>query len=198
MPKTPKSLVRFVRNPNSPEAIQQRLDGYAVTTPYLKHHYVGDPIRGESFIGTIFIDLTQEIVDQKVNYPLYGGTKALNKKLVRNTFSLDSQGRAIITSYYTDVRDPSWVIVKGFANITPPPTPATSLNTPFPRPTYGETFGGFFASARGENWRNEGRSVDEIHKIQKRIYSTVALDPNEDYTKAEPTDEFTEDFTGKR
>lgn len=189
-----KNPIIFVRNPNSPEAIQARLDGYGNITPFNQAHLITD-----NTAGHINIDLTQEQVFQKVGYALTGGTKFLNKKLVRNSTSVDSQGRAIMTSYYVDVRNQQWVSIRGFYNPTPiAASQATGPTRPTPLPTVGGTFGGFFASARGENWRNEGRAKADIVEAQKRVYATTPIEPGTDQTTINPTDEFTEDFTGKQ
>ncbi len=190
-----KNPIKLIRNPNSPEAIQARLDGYTDPTPYSKVQLIDCPDA-----PYIYIDLTEVMVDQLVNYPILGGRKNdMPKKLVRTSLHTDNEGRPIITNYYTDVRDQQWVIIKSFLNRDLPGTPNHPSLTPVPRPTYGNTFGaGIAASARGENWRNEGKSVDKLRAAQKKKFARVAIDPNADETKDHPEDRYVDDFTGER
>lgn len=181
-----------MRNPNSPAAIQARLDGYSDQSPFNEVHLILD-----NTAGNIVIDLTQEQVIQRVSYPLTGGSKFLNKKLVRSSMSFDSQGRAIMTSYYMDARNNQSVMIRGFYN----PTGSSSVASagpdhPTPLATVGGTFGGFFASARGENWRNEGRSKSEIVATQKRVFANTPIESGTDQTIENPVDQYLEDFTG--
>jgi hypothetical protein len=188
-----KNPIKFIRNPNSPEAIQARLDGYEVNTPYEKHHFIDDPTA-----PSIMIDYTTEGLSQRVNYTITGGDKHFSKRLVRSSVVIDNQGRAILTSYFVDTRNNQWVVTKSLYNNTPPSSPEISPNIPFPRPSYGGTFGGFNSSARGEVWRNEGRSSASLREIQKRLFSNVDLDPNANNDKHQPTDEYQDDFDGIR
>lgn len=189
-----KNPVKLIRNPNSPEAIQARLDGYMDPTPFDKVKLITDPKA-----SYIFIDLTEVLVDQLVNYPILGGLKPdLPKRLVRTSVHTDIEGQPIITNYYTDVRNQQWVIIKSFLNKELPQLPNNPSNIPVPRPTFGNTFGAFGASARGETWRNEGKSVDKLREAQKRIFDPVEIDPNADEVKKQPEDRFLDDFIGER
>jgi len=174
-----KNPVKLIRHPNSPQAIQNRLDGYGNLQPYEKLHLIDD-IKA----GSIFIDLTEENVSQRINYTITGGSKHLNKKLVRSSLFTDTQGRLILTSYYVDTTNQQWITIKSFFTR---PLPANETGS----------FGGYFSSARGENWRNEGRSVDEIQRIQHRLFTTPKLDPTANLDKDHPEDRFHDDFTGQ-
>lgn len=184
--------IRLIRNPNSPEAIQARIDGYGEITPFEKCHLINDPTA-----PSIFIDYTTEKLFQRVNYTITGGNKHFTRKLVRSSIIIDSEGRSILTSYFIDTRNNQWVVTKSFYDRVAPALPEIPPNNPFPRPSYGGTFG-FGASARGENWRNEGRSTDGLKEIQKRLYSNVEIDPNTNNDKRQPTDEFLDEFDGTR
>lgn len=188
-----KNPIKFIRNPNSPAAIQARLDGYGDITPFVETHLITDNE------ANIFIDLTKSKVDQRVNYPTFGGNRQhMNRRLVRTSLHVDGEGQPIITNYYTDVRNQQWIIIKSFLNRPLPSSMSTNPTIPVPRATYGNTFGGFFSSARGETWRNEGKSVDKLRAAQKRLESTVDLDPSADLTKEVPNDHFDDEFTGER
>lgn len=188
-----KNPIKFIRNPNSPEAIQARLDGYGDTSPFLKTHFVTDNSEN------ITIDLTDSNVDQRVNYSIFGGNRQhMNKRLVRTSLHTDTEGQPIITNYYTDVRNQQWVVIKSFLNKPLPGVTSATPTIPVPRATYGNTFGGFFSSARGETWRNEGRSVDKLRAAQKRLENRVTLDPTADLDKEVPNDHYDDEFTGER
>lgn len=183
-----------MRNPNSPVAIQARIDGYSDPTPFSRVNLIED-----NTAGNIVVDLTQEQTVQRISYPLTGGSKSLNKKLVRSSMSIDNQGRAIMTSYYIDTRNQQSVMIRGFYT----PTGSSSVSSdgptrPNPLPTVGGTLGGFFASARGENWRNEGRPKADIVATQKRVFAMTPIESNTDQTITNPVDEYLEDFTGKQ
>jgi hypothetical protein len=183
-----KNPVKLIRNPNSPEAIQARIDGYADPTEYTSVQLITAPKED------VFIDLTQHQVDQSVNFPISGGIKT-TRKLVTTTISRDAQGQFSITNYYIDTRNNQWVIIKGPYNRNQVQPPLSS-GSQFPRPTFGGTYGGFFASARGENWRNEGKSVDKLREAQKRIFDPTKVDPSVDQTIDQPGDRYEDDFTG--
>lgn len=186
--------IQFIKNPNSPAAIQLRLDGYADTTPYNQVRIIQDPKA-----KTIFLDLTKEQVHQRLSYTNIGGHNN-SKRLVRTSFSMNDEKRQIITLYYTDVFNSQWVIIKDYTDKLPPNT-ASDLTSdrPHPHSTYGGTFGGFFASAPGENWRNQDRSADEIHDAERRQYQKTPIDPNSDNEVEHPEEGlFNPDFTGTK
>ena len=191
-----KNPTKLLRNPNSPEAIQARLDGYSDPTPFANYSIIvgSNP---EHAYGTVNIDLTKDKILQRISYPITGGSKALTKKLVRSSMNLDAQGRAVMTSYYIDTRNQQSVMIRGFYNPTGPNTnESAGPSRPAPLPTVGGTLGGFFASAPGENWRNQGRSKDDIIAAQKRVFATTPIESNTDQTIDNPVDEYLEDFTG--
>ena len=189
-----KNPIKFVRNPNSSEAIQARLDGYTDPTNYESTHYILD-----NEANHIFIDLTEDIAHQRINYSLFGGHKThMNKKLVRTSLHTNKEGRTIITNYYTDVRNRQWIIIKSFLNKDLPRAPSANPTHPHPRPTFGNTYGGFFASARGETWRHEGKSVDKLREAQRRIRNRVDINSDADLVKDRPLDHFEDEFTGQK
>lgn len=192
-----KNPIKLIRNPNSPEAIQARLDGYTDPTPYDQVKLITDP--DEKFI---FIDLTTIQVDQEVAYTIHGGSNFFNKRLTRRSYHKDDQGRAIVTSYYQDYLNLQTVVIKSFH---PEPTqsatnayPDAVPNLPVPRPSFGFTVGGFYSGARGYSWRNEGRSVDELRKAQQRLSNQVEIQEGLDLDADRPLDHFDDDFTGQR
>ena len=188
-----KNPVKLLRNPNSPEAIQARLDGYA-QPPFESTQIIDDPDA-----KLIIIDLTEDKVDQRVNYALTGGTKPqMERKLVRASLYVDDQGRPILTSYYTDVRNHQWLVIKQIHDKFPVTGNVSSIPPRFhPTATYGATFGGFFSSAKGETWINEGRSIKKLNEAHDRIINNTPVDPNSNQDRENPTDHFYDDFTGQ-
>ena len=187
-----KNPIKLLRNPNSPEAISSRLDGYA-PPPFESTQIIDDPDA-----KLIVIDLTTDKVDQRVNYALTGGTKDhMAKKLIRASLHVDSEGRSILTSYYTDIRNHQWLMIKQIherlpiTGITEGPSPSH-----FPSSTVSGSYGGFFSSAPGQTWYNQGRSIKKIHEAQDKEESDVPIQPNTNQDKIQPTDEFFDDFTG--
>lgn len=180
-----KNIIKPVRNPNSPEAIQARLDGYTDTTPYEQVKYIFDPKASH-----IFVDLTTHQVDQAINYPLFEISQKFDRSLVRSSLSYDKNRQLIMTNYYTDARNSQWVIVKSFFNKSIPGLKSTT--TP-QGSTLNSFHGGYFASARGEVWRNEGKSVDKLRESQKRIYDTTKIAANSNNEIDIPSDEYKSD-----
>lgn len=189
-----KNLIKLLRNPNSPEAIQARADGYQLP-PFESTCIINDPDQ-----RLIIVDLTTSKINQKVNYALSGGTKdQMQKKLIKSSLMLDSQGRSVLTNYFTDIRNGQWLMVKQFYDKLPITGPdSLSSPTPFPKPTFGGSFGGFGSSAPGETWYNQGRSIKKLREAQQREINDVPVDPNSNQDKENPTDHFFDDFTGER
>jgi hypothetical protein len=103
----------------------------------------------------------------------------MSKRLVKTSFSKGLDDRQIITLYYTDVYNSQWVIIKDYTDLVSPSVFLDS--TPhFPSSTYSGTYGGFGSSPRGENWRNEGRSTDDIVDAQRRQFATTPIAPGSD------------------
>jgi hypothetical protein len=162
-----KNPIKYVRNPNSAEAIEARLNNLPDPTVPTKIQLITD-----RSVGQIFIDLTSTEVDQRVGYIITGGPH-LSRKLVKSIVSRDSKtGRMTMTNYYVDIRHKQWIIIKDFMTRTTPPSEELYSTAAFPRSTYGQ--GTMTASAGvgapGENWRNQGRSIDKLVEKQRKIH----------------------------
>lgn len=183
--------IQFIKNPNSPAAIQLRLDGYADTTPYAEVRIINDPTA-----KTIFLDLTKEEIHQRLAYTSLGGHNT-SKRLVRTSFSTNNEGRQIITLYYTDIYNSQWCIIKDYTDKLPPNVNVDYATDQFPKPTYGSTYGGFGSSAPGENWRNQDRPIDDIRDAEKRQYAITPITGN---NAAEQPEEglYNPNFTGTK
>ena len=168
--------VQSIKNPNSPEAIEARRNNQPDPTSAIDTEFIFD-----NKAPYIFIDLTKNNIHQRVNYSLVGGNKTqMNKKWVKTSIQLDSNGQMILTNYYVDVRNNQWVIIKSPYSKAPPKG----------------IFSAYFTSAQGTTWINEGRSVDDIHAAQKKIQKLTPVDPASDQTQEQPDDSYYEDFTG--
>lgn len=168
--------IKQIKNPNSPEAIQARLNNQPDPTLPVSTEFIFD-----TKAPYIFIDLTKNDIHQRVNYSLTGGNKMqMNRKLVRISIQLAPDGTMILTNYYVDVRNGQWVIIKTNYDKKPPQG----------------SFPAYFTSAPGTTWINQGKSVDQLHKDQKRLNQTTKIDPNADLTQEQPNDSYYEDFTG--
>ena len=186
-PSTIPNSTRLTRNPNSPEAIAARQAGLQDPTAPISLELITD-----KKAGTIFIDLTTNSVDQRIGFILTGGGRK-NRRLVRNIVG-SKNGRLTITSYYIDVDNKQWIIVSGYGNEIQN-NQAEPHPEHFPLSTYpGITDLG--AGAPGENWRNQGRSVDLIKANVSRQFKRTPVDNSSNQAITNPIDEFLDDFTG--
>lgn len=187
-----KNKTHLYRNPNSPEAIEARLQGLPDPTPFQERLIIDD-----KKAPLIEVDKTRFSIDQKV--ALSKGGKNLSKQLIRASLGKDQNGNQICTLYYFDSYRLQWLVVKDYINRPLPPDPDLYSETPWPRPTYSGTYGNFGQSAPGENWRNQDRSMADIEAAQKRVYKNVTIDPKADREKEVPDDgQYEDDFTGAR
>ena len=173
----PKNFTKFVRNPNSPEAIEARRNNQPDLTPYEPTEIILD-----NKADNIVIDRTINQVAQRASGTFLGGNH-LSQKIVRSSLLLLRNGKSLITSYFFNSRDYRWIVTKTLVDHKPADTSSPGTpSIPTPRPTYGGTYGGFFSSAPGENWRNQNRSMQDIQDAEARVYRQVPLDPNADRT----------------
>lgn len=170
-----KNPIKFVRNPNSPEAIEARLNNLPDPTPPTRIQLITDKSAGQ-----IIIDLTETEVDQRVGYIITGGPH-LSRKLIKSIVARDPKtGRMTMTNYYVDTKHKQWIIIKDFMTRESPPLQDLYANNVFPRSTYGNgtMTAGAGIGAPGENWRNQGRSVDKLIEKQRKIHQSPQTTPS--------------------
>jgi len=170
---------RSVKNPNSPEAIQARLLGQPDPTPFIDTIYITNPKE-----ELIRLDLTKNQIHQRINYPLTGGSKQLNKKFVRSITQVDQNGNAIITNYYIDVRNRQWIIIKIPTNLK---IKCLNLNGGEPGHT-----------AKGTAWRNEGRSAQDLVAAEERMNYHAQVEEGTNQDVEHPIDQFQDEFYGTK
>lgn len=188
--------VKLIKNPNSPEAIQARLNNQPDSTVPAKIHLITD-----NTAGRIFIDLTSTEVDQSVGYVITGGPRGLNRRYVRSIVSRDQSGRATITNYFTNIDKQQWIIIKSYLDQPLPfsDLPANYHGAAFPRGNYGGyAAGGIGVSARGLTWRNEGRNIAKLQAKQKKIHQGPRIDPDANRDIEQVEDRYFDDFTGEQ
>lgn len=164
-----KNPIKHIRNPNSPEAIEARLNNLPDPTTPVKIQLITD-----RSVGQIFIDLTETDTDQRVGYIVTGGPH-MSRKLIKSIVARDSKtGRMTMTNYYVDTKHKQWIIIKDFMTREYPNPEELHASNAFPRSTYGggTMTAGAGVGAPGENWRNQGRSVDKLIQKQRKIHKT--------------------------
>lgn len=165
------------RDPNSPEAIQARLNGEEDPTPYEKYFIIGDPTNSH-----IYIDLTENDKGVDVGFIILGGEK-LTRRLVRSAIGT-KDGLKTITNYFVDMLNKQWIIIKDFLNKDlEKPLPPT--NTVFPKSNISGCYG-IDSGIPGENWRNEGRDAKAIYEAQKKISPQPQVDETVIVAKTKP------------
>jgi len=187
-----KNKTQLYRNPNSPEAIEARLQGLQDPTPFQEKLIIDD-----KRAGLIEVDKTKSFVDQRLSLSKSG--KNLSKQLIRASIGRDENGNQISTLYYFDSYRLQWLVVKDYINRPLSTDPTVYSEAPWPRATYGSTYGNFGQSAPGENWRNQDRSMKDIEDAQRRVFKNVIVDQNAENDKKLPDEgQYDDDFTGTR
>lgn len=182
-----KNFTKFIKNPNSPEAIEARRNN------------LPDPTSAESTqiildknTSTIIIDRSTNSVPQRVSGTFLGGNQ-LSKKIIRSSLLTLQNGKNLLVSYFFDNKIQQWIIMKNFVEKSLPDTSSPGYSqAPIPRATFGGTYGGFFASAPGENWRNEHRSIESIREAESRVFAKTPIDPAADRAIDQPNGELTD------
>lgn len=172
-----KNRIVLKRNPNSPEAIQARLDGVEDPTNLEKHYLIGDPDAAR-----IEVDLTSATSNQDIGYTILSGSK-LSRQLLR--YSLGYKGnQRTITCYYKDANTNQWIIITDFYDRAVRER-IPVVNPQFPVGNIYDCYG-IYSGIPGENWRNEGRDADAIVEARDRVYNRPQIDPKKDITPARP------------
>jgi len=193
-----KNLTKSVRNPNSPEAIQARLNNVPDPTPYEKVFLIKD-----NKASRVFIDLTDVRVDQRIGYVITGGPRKMNRKLIKYITSRGQDGRLTMTNYYLDTDTRQWIIIRSYLDIDILPHQKltnTYRADNFPKSSVGNFFGGVYGGVPGQTWRNERRSVDKLREKVKRVHQleTPKIDPDANLDIKRPEDRYHHDFKGTR
>lgn len=182
-----KNFTKFIKNPNSPEAIEARRNGLEDPTSPESTQIIFD-----ENASSIIVDRSNNTVTQRASGTFLGGNQ-FSKKLIRSSLITLKNGKNLLVSYFFDTKKLQWIITKDYVEKSlPDPSSPGSPEIPVPRPTYGGTYGGFFSSAPGENWRNENRSMDSIKDAEKRVYKSTPIDPTADRSTDQPDGELTD------
>jgi hypothetical protein len=178
---------KLVRNPNTPEGIQARLNNLPNPTEFKEHAAIID-----KDASLIVIDLTKQTTSQRIGDSFFQNRDVDAKRLVRVVVSRNPDGTSLMISYYFDSVNSKWTIIKGNYTFPPRQEHNYSIN-PAPRSTYPGSWG-YGSGIPGENWINEGISVKKIQQNQDRIFKEVPIDPKANNIAEQPEDYYKDEI----
>lgn len=184
-----------VKNPNSVEAINKRENGEIDNLPFKEIQWIENTQE-----NTIIID--SEITSQPLTR-LGEATRTSfkntghNKKLIKSIFT-----KEYIIHYYQSQDDNKWLIVKypNIDNIVNDVPFITDCELDPNRIIGGEISNtiGITNSPRGQNWRNQNRSADQISKEKERVSKKIEFEREENDENVSIDDSETWTYSLKR